>query len=135
MAKMRLTLLDGSFSIHRLNPQEPIPADLFECPFFTVSRTPEELSIVAPQSAKIQSDRVEPDWRGIKLMGPLHFGLVGILADIATTLAEAGISIFAVSTYDTDYIFIKSLHVNNALRTLGHNGYAIESHSGLKGPD
>lgn len=135
MAKMRLALLDGSFSIHRLNPQQPVPPDLFECPFFSISRTPEELSIVAPESAEIKSDQVEPDWRGIKLIGPLHFGLVGVLADITAALAKAGISIFAVSTYDTDYVFIKSFDVDKALRTLEDSGYAIEPNSGLKGLD
>lgn len=135
MAKMRLTVLEGSFSIHRLNPQEPIPPGLLECPFFTVSRTPEELSIVAPEYADIQSERVESDWRCIKLIGPLHFGLVGVLADMTTALATVGISIFAVSTYDTDYVFIKNADVDEALRTLEDNGYRIEPGSGLKTPD
>ncbi len=69
---------------------------------------------------------IDRDWRGIRVSGTLEFALVGILSKISTVLANADIPIFAVSTYDTDYILVKENYFANALSVLKDNGYFIK---------
>ena len=97
--------------------------------FLSITRTREELSIVCPQqfvditNPNLSSITVERDWAMLKVEGPLDFGLTGILASLAVVLAQASISIFAISTYDTDYILVKQECLADAvsvLRTAGH---------------
>ena len=88
-------------------------------------RTEDELSLVLPDSVEIESDRSDPGWACFKVEGPLEFGLVGILAGIASALAEAQIPIFALSTFDTDYILVKREQVEAAKEALTSVGYII----------
>lgn len=119
-----ISLLDETLAICRADPAAPIPLWATAGAFWTISRTSDELSIVCSQEhvpADIQSIG---DWRCFKVEGPLDFALTGILAALATALANAGISIFALSTYDTDYLLVKQEQVEraaDALRSLGHH--------------
>lgn len=83
----------------------------------------EELSIVVDENIEIQSDVVEHNWKAIKIVGLLDFALIGIFAKISIILAQAEISIFAISTYNTDYILIKSDKLDKAINALQDNGY------------
>ena len=108
--------------------------------FLSVSSTSEETSIViqdkhvdayltavdAPSDTKIE---VERDWRMIKVEGPLDFSLIGILSLLSTVLAKAGVSIFALSTYDTDYILVKNGKLMDAERALSNAGYPVRRKS------
>lgn len=123
---LTLQLLNDTYSIHRLQQKADIPAAALAAPFVSITRTDDELSIVIPQSIKLESDNQETDWRCLKVMGPLDFSLTGILARISKVLAEAEISIFAVSTFDTDYILIKSAKTEKAVNTLQNAGYTIQ---------
>lgn len=125
MKKPKLTLLTESFTLHRLAADTPIPEVVLESPFFSVVRTPDELSLVVPEGLVLSGTRREPGWSCIKVLGPLDFGLTGILAGISTILAGEGISIFAVSTFDTDYIMMKKKVVLQAVKTLEKSGYAF----------
>ncbi|MFY9177249.1 MAG: ACT domain-containing protein [Caldicoprobacterales bacterium] len=69
--------------------------------------------------------KCEKDWRILKIEGPLDFSLIGILASISTVLAQKGISIFAISTYDTDYILVKNKDISSAIVALTDEGYEI----------
>ena len=69
--------------------------------------------------------KCEKDWRTLKIEGPLDFSLIGILSSISTILAQKGISIFAISTYDTDYILVKDKDINNAINALSNEKYEI----------
>lgn len=69
--------------------------------------------------------KCEKDWCTLKVEGPLDFSLIGILSSISTILAENKISIFAISTYDTDYILIKEGEINKAIDALSDRGYKI----------
>lgn len=110
--------LPGEYAIVRLGPVEPVPT-WTECGVFcSVTRTPEELSLLVEAAAVPHGLEMENGWRGLKLEGPFPFDAVGILAGILTPLAEAGISILAVSTYDTDYVFVKSERFEETLRVL-----------------
>ena len=127
---LSLTLLDETFTLHRLQPDAEIPAGVLNNSFFSVARTQEELSLVLPESVFIESELSEPGWACFKVNGPLEFNLVGVLARISSVLAEARIPIFAMSTYDTDYILVKREQVEAAKEALVSAGYGV--HQGQK---
>jgi hypothetical protein len=113
-----ITPMPGEYAIVRLGPAEQVP-DWVECGVFcSVTRTPEELSILVESAAVPRGLEMETGWQGLKLEGPFPFNAVGILAGILSPLAEAGISILAVSTYDTDYVFVKADRMADTMRVL-----------------
>lgn len=113
-----ITPLPGEYAVVRLGPVEAIPAWADCGVFYSITRTPEELSILVEAAAVPPGLQMEAGWQGLKLEGPFDFNEIGILAGILTPLAAAGISILAVSTFDTDYVFIKSDRFEDALRIL-----------------
>ena len=119
----KLKILDSEFTIHKMDPNKKIPANLLVDEFCWIGRTDEELSIVCKSTTEINSKIKDDGWSCIKIMGPLDFSEIGILANISTLLAKAHISIFALSTYDTDYILVKSEHVKKAILALASGGY------------
>jgi hypothetical protein len=122
---LTLTLLEGRFTLHRLEPDAVLPETVLRASFFAITRTDDELSIVLPESVEIGSNRSEPGWACFKVEGPLEFNLTGILAGIASVLADAKIPIFALSTFDTDYILVKRKQVGAAKEALLSAGYAL----------
>jgi len=92
--------------------------------FFSVTRTPAELSAVCDAAAVPSGVKAEAPWSMLAVRGPLDFNITGVLAGLATPLAAAGISIFAISTYDTDYVLVRnddSDRAERALREAGHH--------------
>lgn len=122
---LTLSLLDQTFTVHRFDPDAIVPANVLETPIFSITRTKDELSIVAPESMDIQSVQSEPGWGCFKVHGPLQFNLTGILAGLASVLSDVGISVFAVSTFDTDYIFVKQEQVKAAKEAFISAGYRL----------
>jgi hypothetical protein len=122
-ALMKLEMLSTVFSICRLPPTSPIPEWAMAGPFFSISRTAEELSIVCAQVDIPLNIKLEKDWRCLKVMGPLDFNLTGILASLAMPLAQAGISIFAISTFDTHYLLVKEDRSKDAMEVLSKSGH------------
>jgi hypothetical protein len=121
-----LTLLDLTLCIHRFPPDTPLPSDLAKkSRFLSITLTPEELSIVCDSSVSLDSPRSERGWSCLKVLGPLEFSLTGILSGIASVLAKEGISIFTLSTFDTDYILIPSSRASQAVEALTRAGYPI----------
>jgi hypothetical protein len=125
MSTLTLKLLEETFAIHSLASDIDIPKAVFDAPIFFIAKTYEETSIVLPQSVNIISDEVEKDWQALEVVGPLDFTLTGILSKISTILADEKISIFAISTFDTDYILVKSKNVSLATAALISNDYQI----------
>ena len=120
---MKLKVLPNDFSVCKISDVQTFP---FAEPFCFFSRTDEELSLVCPVTAVPPVTEAREDgWKAFGIEGVLDFGLVGILARIASILAENGIAIFAVSTYNTDYVFIKKDYFEQALSLLNENGYEI----------
>ena len=121
---MKLLVLPDALSVCQVkNIQE---VDLTE-DFFFLGKTREEISLVCKTQAvpeKVISR--EDGWRGFYIVGVLDFSLIGILSKISGILAEEGIGIFAVSTYNTDYILTKEENFEKALRALADAGYEIE---------
>ncbi|HKG20452.1 MAG TPA: ACT domain-containing protein [Blastocatellia bacterium] len=127
---LTIRILPESFAISRLSAGAPVPAWASGGSLVSVTRTRDELSIVSEESLAPEGATREPGWRGLKVEGPLDFSLVGILASIITPLAEAGISIFAVSTYDTDYVLVKSGDLAEAVSVLERSGHIISKDRG-----
>ena len=123
--KLTLKCLDESFTIHRLPVKSEIPMQIFSSPIYFISKTYEEVSIVVPDYIPIESDEAELNWQALEVVGPLDFSLTGILSSIATVLADQKISIFAISTFDTDYVLVKEATLNKAISALTKNNYEV----------
>ena len=121
---MKLKILDNKLKVVKINPNNTNVSDtILNQEFYSITRTDEELSIVIDEDVDIQSDIVEYNWRAIKIEGILDFSLIGILSKISAILTQAKISIFVISTYNTDYILIKNDKLKNATEVLKQNGY------------
>jgi hypothetical protein len=127
MAFPRLTLLvlDGPFAVCRLGAGAPIPPWATAGPFFSVSRTADELSVVCLQDAVPEGTVAERGWRCLRVAGDMPFSAVGVLASLTAPLAQAGVSVFAVSTFDTDYLLVKGQDLAAALDALRGAGHAV----------
>jgi len=127
MARPVLTMcvLPGRFAICRLDPAGSVPAWATAQPFCAVARTDRELSVVCPQEQVPADVRHEAGWRVLELQGPFPLEVVGVLAAVAGPLAAAGISLFVVSTFDTDYVLVKEAHLDRAVSALGEDGHRV----------
>jgi len=132
MSSLTLQFLQQTYAICQLDHSEPIPNWALEGNFFSITRTAEELSVVCPQETVPSEVCCEKDWRCLKVAGPLDFSLTGILASLAAPLAAAGIPMFAVSTYNTDYIMVKTKDVSRAVAMLLQAGYSFHNLEGCK---
>lgn len=95
--------------------------------FYFVAKTDEELSLVCKTSDTPENTAARDDgWKGFRIQGVLDFSLIGVLSKISGILAESGIGIFAVSSFDTDYIFVKAGNFDKAMETLADAGYTVE---------
>ena len=112
------TVEEGSWAVARLPPDAPFPVWANDAVFASVTRTRDELSIVCPESAVPAGVRAEAGWAMLKLSGPFPFDAVGVLSSFLAPLAAAGISVFAVSTFDTDYVLVKGSDLGRTRETL-----------------
>jgi hypothetical protein len=122
-----LEVLNDRLAICRSDKNEPLPswANVPAGEFFSATRTKDELSIIIADSRASREAECERGWRLLMVKGPLAFNLVGIIAGLSGTLAHAGVSIFALSTYDTDYIMVKQPDLERALAALRQAGYPV----------
>jgi len=126
---MRILSQDTLFAVARLDPQSPIPDWLPETGFVSMTRTREELSVVCGERSVPLEVTAERGFRMLVVEGPLDFSLTGVLASITGALADAGVSLFAISTYDTDYLLVRNDRVEDALAALDSAGWEVESES------
>ncbi len=122
-----LAKIPGHFVILRLPPDSRLPDWLGESSFYSATRTPEELSLVVSTSslpASHAGDR-QKEWMAIRFVGQLDFALTGVIANLSTCLAIAGISVFVVSTYDTDYVLMPSEQFHSACEILVDSGFTF----------
>lgn len=124
--KLTLIILRETFAICRLDKDAPIPEWTFQGGLFSVTRTKDELSIVCPQINVPKGIICNQGWSCLKVMGPLDLLLTGIISSIATTLEEEGISLFSISTYDTDYVMVKEKDLQKAIFVLTEAGQKIQ---------
>ena len=125
-ANLVLSVLSETFTIHKFSPDASIPEEIMKSNFYSVSKTEKELSLVCSEVFEFQSLQSSNGWKCIKVKGPLNFNLTGILAGISDILTKGNISIFAISTFDTDYILVKSQEMSLARKKLKNAGYKFE---------
>lgn len=125
MEKLRIRLLQGTYAVCQIKDTENILNCFDEKDFFSITKTEDEISVVMLQD-KISNDvKAEKDWRILKVEGTLDFSLIGILAKISGILAKNSISIFVISTFNTDYILVKEEKIEKAMTVLSEEGYEI----------
>lgn len=123
--RLRLRVLPGLFAVCRLGPDDAVPSGLTAGPLLSVTRTADELSIVCADALVPQGARFERGWKCFAVEGPLPFSATGIMASLAGPLAEANVSIFALSTFDTDYLLVPGQQIALALAALEAAGHAV----------
>lgn len=119
----RFRLLPDTYAVCRLDRGAPWPA-WAQGTFVSVTATDDELSVVCRAADVPGEVRADRDWRVLKIAGPFAFSTVGVLASLAAPLAQAGISLLTISTYDTDYLFVKNDALARAMATLVAAGHA-----------
>jgi hypothetical protein len=124
MTKLRLSILPDPVAVCRLAPDAPVP-DWARGAFLSITRTPDELSIVCDDAAVPSDVQAERGWRVLKLEGPIPFEMTGVASALLAPLAAARISIFLVSTYDTDYLLLKAGGFARAVDVLRGAGYDV----------
>jgi hypothetical protein len=122
---LRLSVLEERLAVFRLEPRTEMPAWATGAPFFSVTRTSDELSVVCPEEHIPAGIACERGWRAFKLEGPFELGLVGVLASVAVPLAESEISIHAIATYDTDYALVEESQLDLATSALRKRRHEI----------
>lgn len=125
MGGLTLNLAPERFTVCRLAPDAPVPALPLRASLVSLTLTPEEVSLVVPEEFAPAGAATEGGWRALRVAGVLDFSLTGVLASLATPLAQAEVSIFAVSTYDTDYLLVRESSLEQALSALHGAGHTI----------
>lgn len=118
--------MKGSFGVCRFGPKALVPAWIDHGSFWSVSRTPEELSIVCEEDHIPSGVHAERGFAGLKVVGPLDFSAVGVLAALTAPLASAGVSLFSISTFDTDYILVRLTALPDAIDALREAGHIVQ---------
>jgi hypothetical protein len=123
-----LVVLGDRLAVCRLPNGQSLPAwaKPSKGEFFSATSTPEEVSVIVAESRAPEAGKCERGFRLLKVQGPLDFSLVGIIAGLSGTLADAGVSIFAFSTYDTDYVMVKQKDLDRAVAALRKAGYDVK---------
>jgi uncharacterized protein len=123
--RLQLSLLPDVLAVCRLEPSDAIPEWATRTGFFSVCRAADQLSVVCASSEVGEEVRASHGWRAIKVEGPLDLDLVGILVSVAVPLAQAGIGILPIGTFDTDYILVRDSQLGEALKALRATGFHI----------
>jgi hypothetical protein len=124
-----LRVLDDRLSVCKLPVGSPWPVPEPGARFWSVTRTDSELSIVCPEDEAPMGEhvRVEPDWRALEVAGPLDFSMVGVMAGLTQPLADVDVSVFVVSTYDTDYVLVHAAALEKAVEALRAAGHQVHA--------
>jgi hypothetical protein len=127
VAALKLTLLAERVALCRFAPDAPVPGWTDGArQFLTVSRTPTELSVIADERVVPNDIEAQRGYYVLRVEGPLPLDLIGVFAALASPLADAGIPIFPVATYDTDYLLVRDAEIERALATLRTAGHMID---------
>lgn len=122
---LELTVEPGRLAVCRLREDAPLADWMWTGPVASVTRRAGELSVVCDEAAVPDGVQAEPGWRALTVAGPLDFALTGILAELATVLAGAGVSIFALSTFDTDVLLVRADALATAVSALEAAGHTV----------
>ncbi|KAB0264862.1 ACT domain-containing protein [Microvirga brassicacearum] len=122
---VKLRVLEGVYGIARLGPTEPFPAWADGEGFVSISRSPDELSIVCLENRIVAGVQKDGGWTGFQLVGPFAFGETGIILSVIRPLSEEGIGVFVVSTFDGDHLLVKQEDASRVMRLLSEAGHVI----------
>ena len=122
---LHLSILPDMYAVSRLPPKATIPDWGTVSPFYSVTQTSDEISIVCESKDVPSGVKTKQNWRMIKVEGPLDFSLSGILASLTVPLAKAKISIFSISTFDTDYLLVQDKSFSKAIAVLKESGFTV----------
>jgi hypothetical protein len=123
--KFKLSILPETFAICRLDKEARIPDWALAGSFLSITRTLEELSVVCPQIHVPEGIKRDEGWRCLKVEGSLDFSVSGVLASLTMPLAHEGISVFVVSTYNTDYLMVQGKDLEKTITVLSHYGHQV----------
>jgi len=123
--QLALTVLPDIIAVCKLDAGDAVPAWATTGQFFSITRTAEELSVVCPQNFVPDGVRCERGWRCLRVVGTMDFSMIGVVASLVTPLAEAGISVFVLSTFDTDYLLVKENDLAKATAALNAAGHSL----------
>jgi uncharacterized protein len=125
---MNFEVLECNYAIYKFGIASLLPDWIYSSGFYSITKTKDEISVVAAQNEIISSDFVcNKDWRVIKIEGSLDFSLVGIIADISAIFKRKKISVFTLSTYDTDYFLVKQKDLDIAIQALLENDHKVST--------
>ena len=124
--RLHLTVLPGRYAVARLAPDAPLPTWATQGRFWSLTRTAEELSVVCAEADVPAGVLAERGWRVLAVAGPIPFATTGVLASLAAPIAAAGISLFAVATYDTDLLLVADDRLAAASAALERAGHRLE---------
>jgi len=128
---MELVVLPELLAVCLLPAGATLPEWAQQNDLLAAIRDSDELTIVCAQKFIPPGIQVERGWRALKVRGPLEFSLIGVLAELSARLAQAGVSIFALSTYSTDYILVKDELLGRAIQALRSGGHVVHMNSPL----
>lgn len=123
---LTLSVLRGEYAVSRLDPAAAPPAWAMAGELWTVSCTPDELSVLCLAAQVPEGVQTQKGWAALKLHGPFPFNLTGVLASVLNPLKDAGIGIFALSTFDTDYVLVSQEQLAQAVAALRAAGHLVE---------
>ncbi len=127
MPELDLVLEPWALSVCRLDPGAPWPPVPPRTPVHSVTRTPDELSVVCVAGHEPQGAEVEPGWRALRIVGQMALDMDGVVASVTVPLAEADVGVFVVSTYDTDLVLVKGADLDVAFPALESAGHSLST--------
>jgi hypothetical protein len=125
MKALSLTVLPDALAVCRVPPDTPVADVPLTGPFWSATRTRDELSLVIPEDQVPEGWQAVPGWRCLQVQGPLDFELTGVISALTAPLADAGVSVFVVSTFDTDYVLVREPDLERACEALSALGHSI----------
>lgn len=123
---MKLYVLDDLYAIVRLEPDAPLPGWARGGPFWSITRSESELSVVCRQDDVPADASAERGWCAFEVAGPLDFSLTGVVSSLVGPLADEGVPLFVVSTFETDYLLVREHDLQRSVETLTSAGHSVD---------
>lgn len=120
-----LKILHDRMAVCRFDPTAAVPEWVDHCGFYSITRTEQELTIVCAETHVARGTTSETGWRCFKVEGPLDFSEIGIIFSLTQPLAENGVSVFVISTFDTDYFMVKEKYLAKTIEVLTSAGHQV----------
>ena len=124
---LSLKILPDRMAVCRFEPTTPVPDWIDQSGFYSITRTEEELTIVCAETLVARGTTSEIGWRCFKVEGPLGFSEIGIIFSLTQPLARSGVSVFVLSTFDTDYLMVKEKDLSEAIDALRAEGQQVKA--------